>query len=75
MRVNRIMSWKIMDVEIWFDCTWYASWLCEEKEKLNKWLCEMEMKMKKPWRGKKWNEKKKKWNYPKEGELRNKWDP
>ena len=29
-----------------FDCTSYASWLCEEKEKLEKWLCEMEMEMK-----------------------------
>ena len=36
MRANKIMSWKIMDVKIWFDCISYASWLCEEKEKLNK---------------------------------------
>ena len=65
MRVNRIMSWKIMDVEIWFDCISYASWLCE-----------MEMRMKRPWRGQKWKEKKKeKWNDPRESELRNKWDP
>ena len=26
------MSCKIVDVKIWFDCTSYASWLCEEKE-------------------------------------------
>ena len=76
MGVNRIMTWKIIDVEIWYDCTLYASWLCEEKEWLKKWLCEMEMRMKRPWRGQKWKEKKKKkWNDPRESELRNKWDP
>ena len=32
MGVNRIMSWKIVDVKIWFDCTSYASWLYEEKK-------------------------------------------
>ena len=32
--VHKIMSWKIMDVEIWYDCTLYASWLCEEKKKI-----------------------------------------
>ena len=37
MEVNRIMSWKIIYAKIWFDCTSYASWLCEEKEKLKKW--------------------------------------
>ena len=47
-----------MDVEIWCDCTSYASWLCEEKERLKKWLCEMEMGMKDPGEGK--NEKKRK---------------
>ena len=31
-----------------FYCTLYASWLCEEKEKLEKWLCEVEMRMKNP---------------------------
>ena len=56
MRVNRIMSWKVMDVEIWFDCTSYASWLCEEKEKLKKWKWEW----KDPEEGKKWKEKKNK---------------
>ena len=65
MGVNRIMSWKIIDVEIWFDCISYASWLCE-----------MEMRMKRPWRGQKWKEKKnKKWNDPREGKLRSGWDP
>ena len=27
------MSWKIVDVKIWFNCTSYASRLCKEKEK------------------------------------------
>ena len=40
MEVNRIMSWKITDAKIWFDCTSYASWLYEEKEKLKKWKWE-----------------------------------
>ena len=35
MGVNRIMSWKIVDVKIWFDFTSYASWLCEKKKKKN----------------------------------------
>ena len=47
-----------MGVEIWCDCTSYASWLCEEKERLKKWLCEMEMRMKDPGEGE--NEKKRK---------------
>ena len=38
MGVNKIMSLKIMDVKIWLSCISYASWLCEEKEKLKKWL-------------------------------------
>ena len=58
MGVNRIMSWKIMDVKIWFSCISYASWLCEEKEKLKKRLCEIEMRIKRPENGK--NEKKRK---------------
>ena len=62
MGVNRIMSWKIMDVKIWFDYTSYASWLCEEKEK-KKWIngCVK-------W---KWE-----WNDPEEGknETKNKWE-
>ena len=73
MGVNKIMSWKIMDVKIWFSCISYASWLCEEKEKLKKWLCETEMRMK---RHQKWKEKKnKKLNDPRDGELRREWDP
>ena len=66
-----------MDVEIWCDCTSYASWLCEEKEKLKKWLCEMEMRMKRLRRGQKWKKRKKemKWNDLKDGELRREWDP
>ena len=76
MGANRIMYWKIMDVKIWFECTLYASWLCEEKEKLKKWLCEIEMRMKILQRGQKWKEKKiKKWNDPREGKLRREWDP
>ena len=27
------MSWKIVDVKIWFNCNSYSSWLYEEKEK------------------------------------------
>ena len=76
MGVNKIMFWKFMDVKIWFDCISYASWLCEEKEKLKKSLCEREMRMKRPRRWQKWNEKKnKKWNDPRDGELRREWDP
>ena len=76
MGVNKIMSWKIMDVKIWFNCISYASWLCEEKEKLKKWLCEMEMRMKRPQKWQKWKEKKnKKLNDPRDGELRREWDP
>ena len=60
MGVNRIMSWKIVDVKIWFDCTSYA-W----------WLCEMEMRMKRPRRRQKWKEmRNEKWKDPREGELR-----
>ena len=33
MGVNRIKSWKIVDVKVGFDCTSYKSGLCEEKEK------------------------------------------
>ena len=33
MGVSRIMSWKIVDVKIWFNFTSHASWLCEKKEK------------------------------------------
>ena len=77
MGVNRIISWKIVNIKIWFYYTSYASWLCEEKEKLKKWLCEMEMRMKRPWRGQKWKKRKKekKWNDLKDGELRREWDP
>ena len=61
---NRIISWKIMDVEICCDCTLYGSWLCEEKDKLI-WLCEMEMRIKRLRKGQKWKEKKsKKWYDP-----------
>ena len=63
-----------MGVEIWCDCTSYASCLCEEKERLKKWLCEMEMRMKRLRRGQKWK-KEKKWNDLKDGELRREWDP
>ena len=76
MRVNRIISWKIMNVKMWFDISSYASWLCEEKEKLKKWLCETEMRMKRSRRWQKWKEKgNDKWKDPKEGKLRNEWDP
>ena len=77
MRVNWIISWKFLDVKIWCDCTSYTSWLCEEKEILKKWLCEMEMRMKRLRRGQKWKKRKKekKWNDLKDGELRREWDP
>ena len=74
MWVNRIMSWKIMDVKIWFDCTSYASWLCEEKEKNWRNGC-AKWKLEWPRRGQKNEKKNEKWNDPKEGELRRKWDP
>ena len=76
MRVNKIMFWKIVDVKIWFDCTSYASWLCEAKEKLKKLLYEMEMRMKRPQKGQKWKEKRnEKGNDLIKGELRREWDP
>ena len=50
MEVNRIMSWKIINVKIWFDCISYASWLCE-----------VEMIMKRPWKEQKWKKEKEKW--------------
>ena len=58
-----------MGVEIWCDCTSYASCLCEEKERLKKWLYEMEMRIKKPLKGQKLKGKKK-WNDPRGGKLR-----
>ena len=61
MEVNGIMSWKIINVKIWFDCISYASWLCE-----------MEMIMKRPRKGQKWKEKKnEKWNDPKRKQIKN----
>ena len=72
MRANKIMSWKIMDVKIWFECTLYALWLCEEKEKLKKWLCEMEIRIKRPRRGQKWKNKNKnkKMEWPQRGWIK-----
>ena len=58
MGVNRIMSWKIMDVEICCDCTLYASWLCEEKEKLRNGYVKWKWEWKDSEKGK--NEKKRK---------------
>ena len=49
----------------------YASWLCERKEKLKKWLYEMKTRIKWLQRGQKWKEKKnEKWKDPREGKLR-----
>ena len=60
------MSWKIVDIKIWFDRTSYSSWLCEEKEKIE----EMEMRMKRPQRGQKWKEKRnEKWKDHRGGKL------
>ena len=71
MRVNKIMSWKIMDVKIWFDCTSYSSWLCEEKQKkLKKWLCKMEMRMKRHRRGKKNEKEKWEMKWPQRGQIK-----
>ena len=48
---------KIMDVKIWFDYTSYASWLCEEKKKIEEMVMWNRMRMKRPWRRQKWKEK------------------
>ena len=48
----------------------------KKKNKLEKWLCEMKMRMKWSQIGQKWKEKRKeKMKDPREGELRREWDP
>ena len=70
MGVNRIMFWKIMDVKIWFNCTSYASRLCEEK-KIKEMVVWNGNENEKTQRWQKWKEKKnKKWNDHGDGELR-----
>ena len=74
--VNKIISWEIVDDNMWVYCISYASWACERKKNWRNGCVKWKQEWKDPENGK--NEKKiknEKWKDPRKSELKRRWNP